>query len=240
MFLDPIAESFRRIQKLGMTVIVATAIFYALICSPVSILINSNVRFHGTILPVLWDFVSILVQYFYYWSFFAFLIYGAAEGGLNACRPLCVTFGAASVVRYFVSLLIGTIIMSDWSGFGYECKSMIPAILGDFMIAGLAILFVCLIFRNQKCMNVAKAVERVFDPSSPPLIAAMASVAVPSILSLLSRLRFDLFFGDPQSRYDLLTMIVSYAGDVFSIVIGYLVVFLILTTLVKKSQNESR
>ncbi len=233
MFSDPSVESLRRMQKLGMTALIAAALFYAVVCSPVSILINSNVRFRGTVLPVLWDFVSILAQYFYYWIFFSFLIHGTAENGLSSAKPLCITFGIASISRYFVSLMIGTIIMSDWGGFGYECKLMIPAILGDFLIAGLAVLFTWLFFRNHNQKACACAAERVFDLSSPSLRAAMTSVAIPSVLSLLSRLRFDLFFGDPQSRYDLLTMIISYAGDIFSILIGYLVVFLVLEKLKK-------
>jgi len=56
-------------------VVFGIVLFYAAICTPVNIWINSDILIAETLFPTVWDFVIELVNYAFYWSAFSYLLY---------------------------------------------------------------------------------------------------------------------------------------------------------------------
>ena len=221
----------RRLEKLGMTVVAAIAAFYAIVCTPVYILISTNVVLLNSILPVVWDLLQILLQFVFYWSFAAFLIACVKEERKKMPITLIVTFAISAFGRYFVSLLIGYLmtegIGGEWGFFMTDLLYMMIDVLGDLIICGGAVLatYLLLVRNSQK---YEKEQDRLLDLRDPSCIAVLLSIALPTCFSIFSRIISDVFVGSPQSTYDLIWMILAYAADLLSYPIGYLVIFLIL------------
>ncbi|MBE6633329.1 MAG: hypothetical protein E7620_03180 [Ruminococcaceae bacterium] len=219
----------RRLEKLGMIVVAAIAAFYAFICTPIYILISTNVVLLNSILPTVWDLLQILLQFFFYWCFAAFLIACLKGDKERMPRALIVVFVCSSFGRYFISLVIGYLMtegLGEWGFFMNDLLYMMIDVLGDWFICGVAVLAsYFLLFRNR---IPHKDQERLLDFRDPACVVILCSIAFPTLLSIGSRIISDVFLGAPQNTYDLIWMILAYVGDLLSYPIGYLVVFLLL------------
>ena len=235
-------ERKQKTERLGGLLLLALAMFYALICTPVYILSSTNIMISTTAFPIIWDFVQYLVQFSYFWIAFAFVIYLSVRYSMKDAKMLLLIFAGCSAGRYFLSLLVGYAMLagsSGWDALSSDLLYMLLDILGDWLQMGLAVLLVYLFVMRKKKSDQAISLHfpSLLCFSSPVLLCVLCVSFLPSISSLLSRVNYDLFFGAPQSAADLLWMIFYYCGDVLSGVIGYLVIFLLITQLYLKDEE---
>ena len=234
----------QRVERYGCWLMLALAALYAFVCTPVYYVANSNVLLQDSVFTFAWDFVNDTVQYLYYWVAFSFVIFFAAKYAFRSIGKLLAVFAGCSVSRYFFGLIIVFMIDKDWDLFGYEMKQVLEVVLGDLLMMGIAVLLVYLIISKK---TQTKALSESFQSASVlqiryPLMGGMLAVAfIPALMRIASRIWFDLFLGAPQGNSDLVSMIVYYVGDVLCAVIGYLVIFLIVSQLtIKAEQTKSK
>jgi histidyl-tRNA synthetase len=82
----------QKTEKLAILLIWGIALFGAVVCTPISIWLSSDVIFSDTALPQVWDVVLAISQFAFYWAAFSFLIYLSAEYGLINNRKLLSGF----------------------------------------------------------------------------------------------------------------------------------------------------
>ncbi len=233
----------RKTERFGCLLLIALAGFYAFVCTPIYILSVTNIVIASGVFPILWDFVQSAVQLFYYWTAFAFTLYFSVRYSLRASFRLLAVFGVCSVGRYFFSLLIGNLMTADFETMGTDLIYVAVDILGDWLQMGLAVLLIYLLLLHNKQERPSADRLRFTSLtafSNPVQRCALAVAFVPALLSVLARIRYDIFYGAPQiGSGDLLWMIFYYSGDVLSGVIGYLILFLMIAQLNLKNEEES-
>ena len=231
-------ERKQKTERFGGLCLLALGLFYALVCTPVYILSSTNIAISETVFPLIWDFVQDAVQFLYYWTAFAFVFYFAVQFSLKHTKGMILTYAVCSAGRYFISLAVGYLMLagtSGWSSLGSDLLYMVFDILGDWMQMAVAVLLIYLILiRKKEEIPTFKSMR--FDSPlrlSNLFLRCMLLISfIPSIVRILSRIRFDLFFGAPQlGTLDLFWMIFYYCGDVLSGVIGYLVLYLLISQL---------
>lgn len=232
----------QKIEQFGGFLMLALAAVYAFICSPVNIFSYSNILISNSAFPIFWDFINDAVQYLYLWIAFAFVIYFSTKYSIKECWKLLTFFTSCSLGRYLFSLLISLAINNDWEVFGYEFKYVLIDVLSDLLMMGAVILLIYLtVVRNTKQGTRIESVQYVslLQISNPLIRCILASAFVPALLRVVARIFYDLFLGAPQGKADLISMIVYYTGDILCGVIGYLVIFLLVSQL-KLKDEEAR
>ena len=125
----------------------------------------------------------------------------------------------------------------------YHMYYVMIDVLGDLLLMGIAFLF-CYLFlqrkREQKEKQIGVGFSSVFHFTNPALRCALLISLILMVSRLISRVIFDLNYGAPQGSADLLGMILYYFGDVASSVIGYLVMFLILSQIHLKDEEAKQ
>ena len=234
-------EQKRKTVRNGGIILGVLALFYALICTPVYIFLASDVTLANTVLPQIWDVVQDATQLAFYWISFAFVIYLSAKFSIRESRPMLGVFACCSFGRYFLSLMAGYVLLagsSGWDSLGEDLLYLLIDLLGDALLMGLVFILIVLILKPKKIydseLDPSAKQEHVlhfpslFDRSNAVLRCILFAALVPAVLRIASRIRFDLFFGAPQNKADLIWMILSYCGDICSWLIGYLVIFLVI------------
>ena len=225
-------EKKKRIERYGGLLLLAMTCFFIFICTPVYVLASSNVMISTTIFPVLWDFVQDAAHYLYYWIAFAFLIYLFARCSIKSTGFLALVYAGCSFLKYFLSLLLVNLINSDWTSMNYHLYYVSVDVLGDLVLLGVAFL-ICylLLHRKREEKNIGFDFSGMFQVSNLVLRCALLISIVLMIGRLGSRVIFDLDDGAPRGIADLLGMILYYLGDIVSGLVGYLLMFLILSKL---------
>lgn len=225
-------EKKKRIERYGGLLLLAMTCFFIFICTPVYVLASSNVMISTTIFPVLWDFVQDAAHYLYYWIAFAFLIYLFARCSIKSTGFLALVYAGCSFLKYFLSLLLVNLINSDWTSMNYHLYYVSVDVFGDLVLLAIAFL-ICylLLHRKREEKNIGFDFSGMFQVSNLVLRCALLISIVLMIGRLGSRVIFDLDDGAPRGIADLLGMILYYLGDIVSGLVGYLLMFLILSKL---------
>lgn len=234
----------RKTERFGCLLLISVAVFYAFVCTPIYILSVTNIVIANGVFPILWDFVQSAVQLFYYWTAFAFTLYFSVRYGLNDSKGILTVYGICSVGRYFFSLLMGNLMTADFETMGTDLIYMVVDVLGDWLQMGLAVLLIYLLLLRRKQTRPSADLfgfTSITAFSNPVQRCALAVAFVPALLSVLARIRYDIFYGAPRiGTGDLLWMIFYYCGDVLSGVVGYLILFLMIAQIYLKDEEGSR
>ena len=231
--------------RAGIWCLIAISLFYAVVCTPVYHWSVSNVLIMDTVFPQIWEMVQYLIQFLFYWTAFSFFIFLAARYTIRACRPFLIGYTVCVVLRYFANLVAGYVMMAGkdgWSDLGSDLLYLLLDVLGDAAQMALVVLIVWLLTERGRPgkENGNLRLSKLFGWRDPLLRCLWLAAAVPSAVSLLARIRYDLFFGAPQSRYDLLTMVFFYFLTVVSVLVGYLAIFLIVNQLNLKEEEAKQ
>ena len=241
---EGVKDQKRKTERFGCLLLMALAAFYAFVCTPVYILSVTNIIIANGVFPILWDFVQSAVQLFYYWTAFAFTLYFSVRYSLKDSKGILTVYGICSVGRYLFSLLIGDLMTAGFDTLGTDLIYVMADVLGDWLQMGLAVLLIyLLLLRHKQARPSAELLgfTSLTAFSNPVQRCALAVAFVPALLSVLARIRYDIFYGAPQiGTGDLLWMIFYYCGDVLSGVIGYLILFLMIAQIYLKDEEGSR
>ena len=232
----------KRVQKIGMWLLIGIASFYAIVCTAVSRWASSDVLIADTVFPSIWDMIQRTVMISFYWVAFSFWCYLSARYTMRKSASFLIVYLACVVVRYFLSWLIGALMLLEpfeWSVFFEDLLYTVLDILFDLMQMGLVILlFYLFVARKKTSQKIEIQIGKAFAFSNPFLRCLLFSAMIPAVIRILSRIRYDIFYGAPQDIFDLLFMIFYYVSDVLFALIGYLVIYLIVSHL--KLREEER
>jgi len=236
-------ERKRKTERFGGFLLLVLSCFFVFVCTPVYVLASSNVMISRTIFPILWDFVQDVVHYLYYWITFSFLIYLSARYTVRSTGILVLVYAGCSFAKYFFSLLMDSLINSDWSSINYHLYYVMIDVLGDLLLIGIAVL-VCYLFlgrkKEDKTQKIGFDFLGVFRLINPVQKCAMLVSALLTVSRVVSRVIFDVNYGAPQGSADLIGMILYYFGDVASGVVGYLFMFLIISQIHLKDETTKQ
>ncbi len=231
-------ERKKKVERYGSLLLLVISCFFVFVCTPIYVLSSSNILISETIFPVLWDFVQDAAHYLYYWVAFSFLVYLFARYSARATGILTLVYIGCSFLKYFLSLLLVNLINSDWSSMNYHFYYVMVDFFGDLMLLGLAFLLCYLLFQRKRTeKNINFNFSGMFGISNLVLKCALSVSLILMVSRLGSRIIFDIDNGAPRGTADLLGMILYYLGDLASGLIGYLLMFLIISQIHLKDEE---
>ena len=231
-------ERKKKIERYGGLLLLALAGFFVFVCTPVYVLASSNIMISRTVFPILWDLVQDVVHYLYYWIAFSFLTYLTARYSMKSTWFISLVYTGCSFAKYFFSVLVVNLINSDWTSMNYHFYYVMVDFLGDITLLGIALLLCYLLLHRKRAK---KSIDfdffGMFDFSAPVLKCVLIISLALMLGRLGSRIIFDIDNGAPRGSFDLLVMILYYLGDIASGVIGYLLMFLVVSQIRLKDEE---
>lgn len=220
----------RKTERKAMLSLAAIALFQSVICTPLHHLFNSNVSFQATVLPQIWDTVQYFVSFAFYWCAFAFLIYTAVRYTLRSTVQIMIYYFVFSSARYILSLLVGSLMLLQFPIWD-DLWQFLFELLIDAVQIGAVALTIYLLFEKGRTDRVQISLRSLFSTSDLFLRGMMMTALIPTVIRILSRIRYDIYVGLPQGGADLLGMIFWYVLDIVCALIGYLVMYWIVSKL---------
>ena len=235
----------KRLTLLGGGLILGLSLFYCAVCTPISVWTNTDVLIKETMFPTIWDLFQTLISFAIYWITITFLILFCHHFDAKGNMPFFGCYGLATLIRYFGSLMIGSLMTKEISDGEIFLENLIYCgldILLDFVqIAIIVLLIYWLLLRKSTAKSRGILFEDLdwFHSPNRLNVTVLATVAIPSLIRLFSRIIYDVNFGKVKNTIDLLWMIFFYFADVISIVCGYFaVVFLIRKLQIPTKKEE--
>ncbi len=227
-------------KRIGIALTLIVGI-YAGLCTPVYLWTTSNILVQTTVFPILWDYVTEIVNYLFFWVGFSAAIYAVFSYGFPALKRMAPIYALAALARYFGSLLVHYLIMGfpELSDFvSLTLPFTLLDVLFDCVMLGTVVLVMYMLLRNRphtvgKCYYFKDYLpyRKTFDLKNLLCRTAFVAALLPPVVRLFGRIRYDLYIGGAQSRIDLIWQIVSYASDVIFAPVGYLVLLLLINKL---------
>lgn len=233
----------KRLTLLGGGLVFGLSLFYCAVCTPISVLANTDILIAETLFPTLWDLFQALISFSIYWIAIAFLIL-LSHFRTKGTLPFFGCYGLAALIRYFGSLLVGSLMKEEISDSDVFIENLILCgldILLDLVQIALIFLLIYLLLLRK---STAKSRESLFGNlnwlHTPNRLngTVLAAVALPSCLRLISRIIYDIDWGKAENTADLLWIIFFYLADVISIVCGYFAVVFLLRKLQIPTKKE--
>ena len=216
---------------------------YAAVCTPLYHITNSNVLFMDGIASLILDYVMVLMNFLLYWISFAFLLnVGITLGKTTLFRPVLVVISLAIVFWHFSNLIAGYCTVgfpTRWAVWSEELTYLAIAILLDLL--QVAVAFWIVYRQNHEFLGNAKyfPVIKLKDRQNPVVVTAASLAAIPSAVHLITRVVFDIWDGYvPRDGGDLLWMILGYASEILSFIVGYFVIVLVINHLYMKAKES--
>ena len=231
-----------RYTRSGAVLLIALSVFYVVVCTPVYLISVTNVLISETIFPQIWDLFQNLLLFLNFWIVAAWLAVICIKEHFAKVWQLCAWFVLSSVIRYFGSVSISTRIMQsndlaeDYIGALEDSLSeWVPLVLLIGIVGG-----VWLFLMKNKNRNLQNDLppEKIFPLDSPVKKILFWLAAVPSLLHILARIRYDISKGAPKQTVDLIGMILFYLADLLCWLIGYLVIFFFVNRLTRPKKEE--
>ncbi len=220
----------------------AIALFFAAVCTPVYLLLASNVLYQGTVLAFLWDVLMTVTNYLFYWIAFSAVLYAGLRLGFGRIKVLYAVYGAIIGARYFANHLASCILNGVQSINDFVTDYfpyIILDILLDALLMALAVGLTLLCLRHRlpgsgrieerpAFLSEFLPATRIFDRKNAFLSTMLGVAAIPAAAQLISRLIYDLSLGYIASRLDLLWMFTYYLSDFLFWIAGYMVMLLLM------------
>jgi len=220
----------KNLKKMAVLLLII-GLLYAVVCTPLYHITNTNILFRDGIASLLVDYLMDIMNYLYYWLIFAFLLFvGVTLGKTTLFGPYLLVIAATTVFRYFASLLSGYIlngIPTKWDVWSDDLLYLGIDVLMDFV--QIAAVFLIVYSRAWRMTRDPKfvPVSKLTDRKNPVALTAAFLAAIPAVIHLITRVIFDIWKGyTPRSGGDLLWMILGYSSELLAFVAGYFVILL--------------
>ncbi|MBQ9806640.1 MAG: hypothetical protein IJW49_09075 [Clostridia bacterium] len=230
----------KNLKKLAL-ILLGIGAFYAVVCTPLYHVTNSDILFRDGVASLVVDYVMDITNFLFYWISFAFLLYvGITLGKTTLFRPFLIVIGGAVIFRYFASLIAGYLINgipTKWSVWREDLLYLAIDVLLD--AAQITVAFLLIYRRSQQMSGSSKyfPVTKPEDRQNPVVMTAALLAAIPSVIHLITRVIYDIWEGYiPQDGGDLLWMILGYASELLGFVAGFFVIILVINHLYMKAK----
>ena len=243
MELSSFDQSRRATLTKQMAIVVFSIVFfYAVICTPIYLWINSDILFAESWLPLIWDEVIELANYAFYWVSFAFLLYSFFRFETRDCKPFFIILSVAVLCRYPLYLLVGYFVNGFplLDDFLIELPYLLLNTLFDAIIFAVFILAMMMVKRRASDRKYSKKgsffsdhlpFARVFSIKNPIQSVLFVGAGALALWKIGSRIAYDVFLGPPQNLLDLFWMMLYYTLDVLFLFVSVLICVLLVNHL---------
>ena len=221
------------------------------------VFIISDIIYQTTVLPLILETLLQVFGYLFYWVGFGYLIYAFLRFSKKEAMTVAAIYAAASLLRTFLGFVVYGFIVAfpTWNSFSqFYLGELIFTVIMDLCQAALVYLFVYLCARSvlskQPQLEVARSggvfgfcypCKELFSRRNPLYLLCLEAALLPSAISLLSRLYFDLAIGGmPNSISEILVMLIYYFSDIAAIAVAYFIILLIQNRLFLAQQELQR
>ena len=238
----------KQINLTLLAVYAVTVVLGSFVLGPLFSSLDSNTLTQGSIWTVLIYYVLKAISFLIYPAVLSLTIYSVYRYSLSGNKAVLAISLACTLVRYSVDVIANLFTESLTS---VSIFSTIIYTLIDFVI-----IFVTAIVSDNlitprleadkmqakasRALNVEfeqktyLPLSSLTDTKNPVVLSAMIGSACVAVLQIISRIRYDVMLGAPQSITDGLGMVLAYLGDVVLGVVTFLaIVFLLLAYLPK-------
>ena len=181
----------------------------------------------NSIFPQIWDLLQSLLQFSFYWVAFSLLIYLCAEHGLSNNRTLLRSYVLCVSARYLLSLLIG-FFMNGWNDILENLLYMLLDVAFDSLQLLIVVWMISKWIGKDKLKKGAEISSKFFDFKLPTQKTLFWAILLPCTIRILSRIRYDIFYGAPQGIVDLIGMTIFYLFDILIFFIAYLLAMMFI------------
>ena len=235
-----------------LAVYTATVILVSFVLGPLFAKLDSNTLTQGSIWTVLIYYVIKAINFLIYPIVISLTIYSVYKYTLGGNKAILAISLACTLVRYSIDVIINLFSESVTS---VSLLSTIIYTLIDFVI-----IFVTAIFaenlitprleadkiqaKASKALNVDYEQKTylpfgsLFDFDNPVLRSAMIGSVCVTALQVISRIRYDVMLGAPQSLIDGLGMVLAYLGDLVLGVVTFLAIIFLLLSYIPKNETK--
>ena len=231
----------KNLKKLAL-LLFGIAAFYAVVCTPLYHITNSDILFRDGVASLIVDYVRDIANYLFYWVIFAFLMYvGILLGRTTLVTPYLVVIGVAVVIRYIASLLSGYFVIgipTKWDVWREDLLYLCFDVLFDFVQIAIAFLIIYRSVPKMTSKSCFVPITKLTDCSNPIAVTAAFLALIPAVIHLITRVIYDIWEGYvPRDGGDLLWMILGYLSEIIGFVAGYFVIVLIINHLHMKTKQ---
>lgn len=231
----------RRILKGYLIFAFVLTTVYAVVCTPLNLILTSNVLMMKTILPITLDVVMSFMNFAFYWGSFAYLLFYLYQEGLSASKPFLISYVALVFYRYITSMLASFLVLG-FPPFDSFLSFTLPYFLFDIFMDLLQLTVLCFLSHKVSSQGgMLKAYmpfQKTFDRQNALCLNILKAALIPAIISILSRLIYDVNYGFPKDTADLIWMLTYYLADLLCILVGYIVIMLFLNSLYLKDLEQ--
>ena len=190
-----------------------------------------------------------LINYLFFWGSFAFLLYALGHYSVKDSAFVLVFYAIGTVLRYLLQNIAFIFMMgiNAWESEFYVSDLLISIVL-DWLVMGAAFGIAWLFHRKRMPQSIFNTKEqrlisedlfvfsRFFDLKNSLLKCALWMAALPSAVRLLLRAWYDINLlvvqGVPVMDVgEALLIATYYVTDCAGALVGYLVIFMILSSL---------
>ena len=238
----------KQINLTLLAIYAVTVVLVSFVLGPLFSSLDSNTLTQGSIWTVLIYYVLKAISFLIYPAVLSLTIYSVYRYSLSGNKAVLAISLACTLVRYSVDVIANLFTESLTS---VSIFSTIIYTLIDFVIIFVtAIVSDNLITPRLEADKMQAKASRALnvefeqktylpfgsltDTKNPVILSAMIGSACVAVLQIISRIRYDVMLGAPQSITDGLGMVLAYLGDVVLGVVTFLaIVFLLLAYLPK-------
>ena len=223
----------------GAVLLILLSVFYVVVCTPVYLISVTNVLISETIFPQLWDLFQNLLLFLNFWIVSAWLAVICIKESFAKIWQLCAWFVLSSAIRFFGSVSVSTRILQSDDLAGDYLDALLDSLL-EWLPLGIliGIVWLCLARNKNRDLRNDLPLKRIFDFHHPIAFVLFWLASIPSLIHLLTRVRYDFFIGIPKQRLDLIEMILFYLADLLCWLLGYLVIFFFVNRLTNPKKEE--
>ncbi len=220
----------------------AVVLFHSVIYYPVYLFLASDVVWKNSIVFFLWtEIAEPLSVYLFFWGSFAYLIYAGIRFSSRSTIPYLVTYTVGAVLRYALQNVCFIFMMGlpSWQR-SFSLVEILWNILLDLLIMGIVYGLFLLLWRRLKQegkspIEICFPLGGFFDFKNVLIKVAFAAASVPCVARLVTRAYYDLrtivFEGfAPSGAAEIFLMITYYVTDVLTALLGYLIIFMMLSS----------
>lgn len=214
---------------------------YAYAMIPLYISMCSNVIYADTRLPEVISTFNTVLELFVYWLSTAFVIYSIFRFGFSQSITYPVIYLCAAAFKYISVFLMTGVMSGEFEKSGI--KSLIIYILLEILRMAITVGLSVYLARKYKYTDPREReplfpFKKLVTLSNPVQATAFFSAFMISLARIISRIRYDIFYGAPQSFAEAMIMIGYYLLDIAIGFIGYFAIVFIILTLEKHCQKE--
>ncbi len=228
-------------KRLLLTLLISSAVFLvlsSLILTPLYIYTCSDVVYLKTVLPEILEIIIDIVDVAAYAVCFATIIYSIFKFSFKKSTGLIFIYCGYVFLKYLVNLVISSVVDGVFSPSDIIYVVIYFAL--DIIIFSIILLISNIFLRRyyERRATVEKAnntlgkktdsvydelfaVKKFFSPKNPLQCAALVTGMILSAAKLLSRIRYDIFYGAPTSLADGMWMLTYYVSDILIALIVY-------------------